>query len=211
MRKYIFFLFSFFFFLTTLQGQDVNDIIKKVQKTYDKMDNFSAAFKQVDYFQLTGSAAETVGKIYVKDGEKYRFETEDQTVVTDGKVVWSYNSISQQVLIDNVREGSGALLPRDLLFKYPKNHYATLVGREEQDGRKVYILNLVPRENVHGYVKEVKIWVLDDKWHVIKLETTDLNDNQTVFEIKDIDAGTELSEGLFTFTADENTQVVDMR
>jgi len=192
-------------------AQDVNTIIKRVQKTYDRMDNFSATFVQVDFYKLTQSRNETSGKIYVQGGEKYRFETEDQVVVTDGKNVWTHNRISGQVLIDKVREDSGALLPRDLIFKYPKTHYATLVGKEKAGKNEIFELKLTPKDRVTGFVKAVKLWVLNDEWHVVKLETTDLNDNQTVFEIKDIDPKTDLSESLFSFQPDESMQVVDMR
>jgi outer membrane lipoprotein-sorting protein len=116
---------------------EVNDIIKNIQKTYDKMDHFSAVFKQVETFKITGSKTETIGKIYVSDGEKYRFESEDQVVVTDGKSVWTYNAISKQLLIDNVREDSGVLLPRDLLFNYPKTYFATLLSEDDSGKRKV--------------------------------------------------------------------------
>lgn len=198
-------------FLNNLPAADVNKIIKNVQNNYDKMSNLTATFKQVEFFRLTGTQTETTGKIYIYEGTMYRFESEDQTVVTDGKTVWTYNAMSNQLLIDHVRENSGALLPRDLLFKYPKNYLATLLAEEKIGGKTIYILRLDPRENVHGYIKNIKLWVEDKTWLIHKIETTDLNDNRSLFEIENQDSKTKLSPQLFSFKAGDDVEVVDMR
>ena len=135
MRHFSLYILIVFFFASVLHSADVNEIIEHIQETYDELDNLSAAFRQTDTFRITGSRSETAGKIYIKDGLKYRFESEDQVIVTDGETVWTYNSISKQLLIDRVRKNSGALLPRDMLFKYPKTHHATLLKEEKKTGR----------------------------------------------------------------------------
>lgn len=211
--RHILFISVVFLLMTAMQASaaDVNKIIKKVQKTYDKMDNLSATFKQVETFKITGSQTETSGKIFIKNGVKYRFKSEDQVIVTDGKTIWTYNEMSKQLLIDNVRENSGALLPRDLLFKYPKKYYSTLLGEEKSGKNEVYKIRLDPKEDVHGYIKSVKLWIDKDNWHILMIETTDLNGNQSRFEITDIDTKSKLSDDLFTYQADDSVNVVDMR
>lgn len=211
--RHILFISVVFLLMTAMQANaaDVNKIIKKVQKTYDKMDNLSATFKQVETFKITGSQTETSGKIFIKNGVKYRFKSEDQVIVTDGKTIWTYNEMSKQLLIDNVRENSGALLPRDLLFKYPKKYYSTLLGEEKSGKNEVYKIRLDPKEDVHGYIKSVKLWIDKDNWYILMIETTDLNGNQSRFEITDIDTKSKLSDDLFTYQADDSVNVVDMR
>jgi len=194
-----------------LAAMDVNKIIKKVQKTYDKMDNLTATFVQIETFKLTGSQTEIAGRIFVKDGNKYRFQSEDQVIVTDGKSVWTYNHISKQLLIDNVRENSGAFLPRDLLFKYPKDHYATLLEEKEVGGQKIYVVRLDPKEDTSGFLSAIKLWIQDKSWLIQKIETTDLSGNNSLFEIKDMDDHTKISDNFFSYSAPEGADVVDMR
>ncbi len=204
-------LLALFFSLNGLAAADVNKIIKKVQNTYDDMDNLTASFVQVETFKLTGTQTETAGKIYIKDGKKYRFESEDQVVVTDGKSVWTYNNLSNQLLIDNVRENSGALLPRDMLFKYPKNHYASLL-REEKDGyRTIFVVRLDPKEDTSGFLSAVKLWIQDKTWLIQKIEAVDLNGNSSLYKITNIDNHTKLTDDLFTYSAPAGADVVDMR
>lgn len=196
---------------STSYAQDVNKIIKNVQKTYDKLDNLSATFVQTETFKITGSQTETIGKIYIKDGIQYRFESDDQSIVTDGKNVWTYNQLSNQLLIDHVRENSGALLPRDLLFKYPKNHYATLIGEEGTKASKVFIVRLDPKEDHTGYLSSIKLWVKNKSWHIIKVEAFDLGGNSSRFEIQDMNTDTKIPTDYFSYSAPEGADVVDMR
>lgn len=197
--------------VSQVQAINVNKIIKKVQNTYEDMDNLSASFVQIETFKLTGSQTEVVGKLYVKNGKSYRFETEDQVFVTDGKTVWTYNLLSKQLIIDNVRENSGALIPRDMLFKYPKTHFATLISEEEVDGKAIYQVRLDPKEESSSFLSAIKIWVEEDTWTIRKMETIDLNGNSRVFEIRDMDSKTKLDDSLFIYTAPEGSDVMDMR
>ncbi len=206
----IFFLIVFVFSQATW-AIDAEKIIKKVQKKYDHIENFKASFEKVETFQLTGTKSTTAGTLYVKNGKKYRFETENQLVISDGKTVWTYNRINNQVLIDKVRKNSGALLPRDVLFKYPKTHYATLIAQKKWNGKKVYIVKLEPKEDVHGYFSSVKIWVTDDDWQIVKIEITDLNGNKSYFNLSHIDTKTVLPDSLFSFKPTPEMNVVDMR
>ncbi len=199
------------FLAIPVHSQDVEDIIEEIQDTYEDMDNFTATFKRVESFKLTGTVSETVGKVWVKDGTRYRFESAEQQIITDGKTVWNYNAINKQVIIDRVRRESGALLPRDMLFKYPKEYYSTLIRTEKNNGKDVYIIKLTPRGKVTGVVKSMKIWVEEDRWFITKIEITDLNNNTTLFEISDIDVKTKLKDSLFTFKDIPGVRVIDMR
>ncbi len=209
--KKVMFLGLSLFFITRIYAADVNKIINKVQDKYDNMKYLTALIKQIETIKLTGSQRENIGKIYIVDGDKYRFESEDQVIVTDGKSVWTYNSISKQLLIDEVRENSGALIPRDLLFKYPQKYYATLLSESKENGKKLYLVRLDPKDQVYGYVKSLKIWVEDDQWLIHKIESTDVNGNKNVYEITDQDMKSKISEDMFEFVPDKDTEVVDMR
>lgn len=194
-----------------LAAQDVKDIVKEIQEKYEDIEYLSADFIQIEQFKLTGSRSETKGKIFIKDGIQYRLETEDQSIATDGKSVWTYNKFTNQVLIDRVKPGDGSLLPRDLLFKYPKDYMASLFDKEKIDGRQFYILKLDPKEDVYGYVKSMKIWVDSKSYIISKIEYNDFNDNTSMFEVREIDTEKKLPDGLFIFQIKEGMDVVDLR
>ena len=208
--KYLIIAFSVIF-SQLLIAQDVKEIIEEVQERYDELEDMEADFKQIQSFKLTGSKNETQGKIYIKDGEKFKFESEDQTLVTNGESVWRYNAVSKQLVIDEVRKNSSALLPRDMLFRYPKEYYSTLL-REEQINNKIYfVIKLDPKEGVHGFIKSLKIWVEDDNWFIQKVETTDANENLNTFEISNLKINQKRKDSFFVFQTKEDMNIVDMR
>ena len=192
-------------------AQDESDIIEEVQDLYEDIEYFSADFIQKEQFKLTGSENETKGKIYIKNGTEYRLETEDQIVVTDGKVVWSYSPHNNQVIVDNVKEGDASLLPRDMLFRYPKNYFSNLLKEEKIGTSKYYVLKMTPKEDVHGYIKSLKIWVNTESYLINKIEYDDLNDNTSLFQIEKMDIKSELPDSLFIFNPPPQSELIDMR
>jgi chaperone LolA len=192
-------------------AQSVDDIVEEIQERYEDLENLSAAFKQVESFKLTGSKNETSGKIYVKNGVQYRLETDDRVIVTDGTTVWTYSMFNNQVLIDRVKKNDASVLPRDLLFKYPRDYYASLLNTEDYNDEEHYVLKLDPKEDTHGYVKTMKIWVNSDNYLISKIEYNDFNDNTSSFAIEKIDIDTNLKESFFKFAIPEGVEVVDLR
>ena len=192
-------------------AQDESDIIEEVQDLYEDIEYFSADFIQKEQFKLTGSKNETKGKIYIKNGTEYRLETEDQIVVTDGKVVWSYSPHNNQVIVDNVKEGDASLLPRDMLFRYPKNYFSNLLKEEKIGASKYYVLKMTPKEDIHGYIKSLKIWVNTESYLIHKIEYDDLNDNTSLFQIEKMDIKSELPDSLFKFNPPAQSELIDMR
>ncbi len=194
-----------------LLSADVTDIIKEIQDKYEDIEYLSAEFVQLEQYKLTGTVNETRGKIFIKDGVQYRLETEDQSVATDGETVWTYSKFNNQVLIDRVKEGDGSLLPRDLLFKYPRDYLASLLEQVEMNGQDFYIIKLDPKEGVYGFIKTMKIWVNEDDYIIHKIEYMDFNDNVSTFEIQKVDIEKKLPDGLFKFRIKEGMEVVDLR
>jgi len=211
-KKLLTIAFALLVFVSICIGeQDESEIIEEVQDVYEDIEFLSAEFVQKEIFELTGSVNETKGKIYIKNGVEYRLETEDQVIVTDGKVVWSYSHHNNQLIIDYVKEGDASVLPRDMLFKYPKNYYSTLIKTEKIDKEEYYIMKMVPKEETHGYIKSMKIWVNSDSYLINKLEYMDLNDNTSSFEINKLDVSSDLSDQLFKFEAPPQSEIIDMR
>jgi chaperone LolA len=193
--------------LFLIQGTSAKKIVDKLQDKYEDLTYLSAEFVQVESFKLTGSENRTSGKIYVQEGEKYRLETDDQVIVTDGQSVWTYSHLNNQVLIDRVKEGDGSLLPRDLLFRYPRDYFATLLDQKNTH----YILKLDPKEGVHGYVKTMKVWVDNKSYLISKIEYTDFNDNISSFAVQKVDIENKIPESYFKFEINESMDVVDLR
>lgn len=102
-------------------------------------------------------------------------------------------------------------MPRDLLFKYPRDYYATLLEVVKIDNEKYYNIKLDPKEGVHGYIKTMKMWIQTSSYLIAKIEYTDFNDNVSVLEIRKADTTTNLPDNFFIFEPGQDMQVVDLR
>jgi len=205
-------LILFLLFATELPAKiNIEKVIRKVQKKYKDIEHFSARFSQVERFAMTGSVNETSGKIFVKGGVKYRLETEDRIIVTDGKTTWNYTYMYNQVTIANMDKNDIVLLPRDLIFNLPKDYYASYIGEESINDIKHLIIKLDPKEEVKGYIKTMKLWIVEDNYQISKIEYSDLNDNPTTFVVQSQDHKTKLDDNLFIFEAPEDCEIVDFR
>ena len=188
-------------------GESADDIIKKIQKKYDNIDNFYAEFIQKEIFGLTQTVNEVRGKLYIKKGVKYLVVTEDQMICTDGETVWTYSKLTNQVLIDYFKKDKGSFLPKDMLFKYPKNCFAAIM----EENKDAYVMKLDPKDETIGFVKTMKLTVDKESYEISRIEYTDFNDNNGIFEILKMDTETRLSDDLFVYKVKEGMDVVDLR
>lgn len=206
--------FLFFLVIGSFQfafaGMSAKDIVKKVQKKYEKdVTDLQANFSQKIIWKLSGYTQEGKGKMLVK-GNKFRFETENQTVSCDGQSLWTYNVASKQVLVDKANQSKGVLLPQELLFKFPDNYTLFLLGEETQDTKKFHLLKLVAKSQSEN-LQEIKVWVEDKEWLTQKIEYVDLNENVTTYVLSEIKINSKLADTVFVLEAPKGVEVIDLR
>jgi outer membrane lipoprotein carrier protein len=185
------------------------EIIEKVQERYDDMSDAVVTFTQKVRFKVSRMEQQTTGTLYFKKKNKYRIETEQRTVVTDGKSSWSYNAQNKQLVISAYKEDARSMSPEKLLTQYPKDYYSALTGEEKVGSEACYALKLTPREE-SGAAKTMKIWV-SKAWLIRKLEITDLNGTVTTYQIKDVLVDKGIPDTRFDFKAPQGADVIDLR
>ncbi len=190
-------------------AQDARNIIRRVQETVKGHHEIYVAFKQTFEWRITGNVQELAGRIYLRDLDKFRIETVDQVIVSDGKSLWTYSIPANRVLIDRARRSPRTRLPRDFLFQYPEEYKPRLIQEAPAD-EKTYVLELLPAKK-GAFVTAIRIWVDGDNWTVRKIEYKDVNGNVTTYEILDIDLEPDFEGILFTFQPAGDTQVIDLR
>jgi chaperone LolA len=204
--KYIL-IFSFILILNKCFAQDAQEIIKSVQSKYSSISDATASFSQNIKFS-SGKSVSTSGTIYIQKEEKYRIETKNDIIITDGVTSWAYSKKKNQVVVDNYKNDGNTFSPNKFLFSYPVNFYSDLTGSESVGGNDCYILKLTPRNK--GSIKEAKIWV-DKSMNLIRKITISSSESTTTYTLKKITLDSGVSSSKFSFTAPEGTEVVDLR
>ena len=195
---------------TFTYAKDAKDIINDLKKEYDKVENLSAEFTQEFYWKLAEQGQTQEGSIMLQGSDKFRIETRDQIIVSDGKAIFTYSRMNNQVIIDAVTNNHEVVLPRELFMKFSKNYKPFMLEDEIINDTKCYVIRLTAK-SADMYIKEMKVWV-DKKSNLTKkIQHTDISENVTTYTLKNIQLNQKLPPTLFKFKTPEGAETVDLR
>ncbi len=208
-KLYITFLAVLFLNLS-IDAQDASKILKKVEKKYESITDITASFTQHIIFGVSKMEQKFEGTLKMKKGNKYRIELEQQTIVTDGKTVWSHYHINNQVMINNYKEDPKSFSPDRVLINVPKNYNTVLLGEEILFGKKNAIIKLTPKDE-KSLTKAMKVWIDLDTYLMRQIEITDVSDNFTKYIVNTIKTNTNIPDAEFKFDIPKNVETIDLR
>lgn len=186
----------------------VSELTERMQKRFEKIMDATADFTQTVRFGFSKIEQQFSGVVSMKKPNKYRIESENQTVVTDGSTVWAFSPVNNQVVIDRYKENQNSVSPERFLVNLPSNYYVTIIGREKDS--KQYNVKLVPKDD-RSFIKNVRLWVEDGTWNVKKVVILDSNETETTYLISNLQTNTKIGNNRFTFVASPGTEIVDLR
>jgi len=196
------------------QSQDeeltARDLTERLQRRSDMIDDAIAGFEQHVTFGYSNIEQTFTGTLTFKKPNRYRIESEAQTIVTDGTTVWAYSAASKQVIIDRYKENQNSISPEQFLLNLPSAYYVSLLGGEKGAVGRTYQLKLVPKDD-RSFVRSVKLWVEAGSWTIRKVLITDVNETETRYTVNNLKLNSNVREKEFTFTPPPDTEVVDLR
>jgi chaperone LolA len=188
----------------------VKDITERMQRRYEMVDDARAEFTQMIKLGYANVEQSFDGSLVFKKPNRYRIESEHQTVVTDGVTVWAYAPANRQVIVDRYKEQRNSVSPEEFLLSLPTSYYATVVGREAVSGDQAAVLKLLPKDD-RSFIRSVRLWIVESSAEVRKIQILDQNETETVYAITSIRLNTNVPDATFQFSAPNGTEVVDLR
>lgn len=192
------------------RGDSASDIVERLQHKYDSLRDVSVTFTQHVVFGVTKAEQTFSGTFAMKKGNKYRIDMDQQTIVSDGRTLWSYVKANRQVVIDCYTDDPKSFSPDRLFVNIPKNYSATVLGQEEIDRRPATMVKLIPNDKQSNLLW-LKIWVDTGEWLMRKIQLLDSGENLTTYSISAIRWNAGVPDSLFRFTAPDSVDVVDLR
>lgn len=196
-------------YVVAYAGITAKEIIENVQEKYDDMEDAVVVFTQSVRFKVSRLEQQTSGTLYFKKKNKYRIETEQRVLVTDGKTSWSYSPQNKQLVVNTYKEDARSLSPENMLLQYPRDYFSALVGEEKSLGESCYVLKLTPKEG-NPAARTMKIWV-NKNWIIRKIEATESGGTVTTYTIKDVAIDKGIPDTRFEFKAPSGTDIIDLR
>ncbi len=199
-----------FLHLPAVAGDDAQDLLARLQDRYRSVVDATVTFSQHVVFGVTQSESAFKGTFIMKKGNKYRIELEDQTVVTDGKSLWSYSRPNNQVIINVSHEDPKVFSPDKVLVNVPENYIAAIVGKELYRKHDTTILKLTPKTKRNA-VRWMKIWVDDDGALMRKIQVFDASENTVTYELDEVLLNSGVADSRFEFVPPPKAEVIDLR
>jgi len=185
-------------------------LIKNIQSAFKDLDSFSCKFRLEFTWALAHETDVTEGVMQMAKKDKFRYETASQVMVTDGETLWRFNHLTQQAIVENLEDSEPGILPREMLFDYPKKFEPGEVRETSLNGRLTYILDLLPKESDMG-IQSITVWVDAIDSITRKMEFTDESGNNTIYQLTEIAINPGIENDHFVFNAPDGITVYDLR
>jgi len=191
----------------------LEEVIDRLQASYQKVEDFSARFHQVSTLKSLGQTQEAGGLVYMKRPGKMRWEykvPEARLVVSDGQTLWIYTPESKQVIIQDVSTAFSSEVP--LGFLAGKGNiraefdvkFSTRTGTNKQG---FYLLDLYPKRP-NATLGKVSLEVNPKTFLVDKATVYDVYANTTAIAIKGMRLNVGLADSKFTFEVPPGAEVL---
>ncbi len=178
----------------------------KSKAIIDKLIAKSRAYTSFEA-DFSSTLINTAGKLNVKQdgnvkvkGKLFRLTLTDNTVVNDGKAIWTYSKKSNEVTISDPADMDKELDPTKIFSIYEQGFKSTFVEeKKEADGTVVQVLKLFPLEPGKKPYHTVILTVDKAKLEAKQVKVLYKEGNEVTYMLKKFSPNVDLYESVFTF------------
>lgn len=209
----LFFLFLLTMFSASVFAQNFtktkdNDpkakaVLEKMRKKYEAYTTLEAEFSLVIEEPEQPKTTQK-GKL-IQQGDQYRLQMKDRTMVSDGKSVWLFIPKNKEVQINDVEEASdeGVTSPQDLLRAYEWNDYIyVLVNELTENGKVVQQIEFKPVSKSSDYSK-IRLTVDKKTSDVISIKSFGKDGSRFTMIVDKLTPNKPVNNATFTFAKSE--------
>lgn len=214
MKKHFLILLCTFFLAASICAQDADNKSKEILSNLaNKIKSYNTL--RVDFTYKMENKQEKInesinGILYLKK-EKYRLELDQQIVICDGKTVWTYLKDANEVQINNVTESEDEITPQNIFTIYEKGHRSKHIREGQENGKKVHVVELVPKETKQYY--KVRLNIEKTTNMLVSAVVFDRNNTTFTYTISKNQPNISIADEKFTFNAASypKVEIIDLR
>ncbi|MDZ4700061.1 MAG: outer membrane lipoprotein carrier protein LolA [Rhodothermales bacterium] len=195
--------------LPLLHAQSPEEMLGRLKATYRDDVAIRADFSQ----QLTSPDGERLPGVegtIVLLGDRYRVDTDGQTLVTNGETTWIYNRYENQVLVHYYVDDPSTFSLSDFLFAFDTHYEILETNLKYLDGVRHQVLTLRPLAE-ESFFREVTLWMRDTDSVITRLRVLDMNEAELDFGLEHLEFDPPLAGDPFTFEPPDGVEVIDLR
>lgn len=186
---------------------------KLMKEAADKLRSYNSIRINFTYEMLNEAQniVEEMRGTLVSQGDKYRMEVGDNLFISDGKTTWSYIEEIEEVHVNHVENTDGGLSPTAILENFEKDFRAKFIRQENQKGKQLDLIDLVPRGPQPFFKYRV---ALDANTRMIVYTTAyDRQGGTYTYRINEFQPNPRVNNNQFTFNVADypGVDVIDLR
>lgn len=194
--------------MASAQAQDPAAAFADLRDVYDATSSLTASFTQ-EVQSPFGGTQRASGQLFVQ-GDAFRIEMDDQTIVADGHTTWIHDHVNEQVLVSPYEEDDATFAPSALLLRLDDSFEAIDAGVDERDGRRLRTLTITS-EAPDAMFTSLTLWYEPDTQHVVRVRAEDVNETVLTFDLADVTLDPDMDAALFSFEIPDDVDVIDLR
>lgn len=187
------------------QRLSAEDASAELMQQLARISSYTANYQQKVYDIQQQLLQEGKGQLALKQGARFRFEStepEPSLLVSDGKTLWVYNELLEQVSIYDAQSEVGQT-PFALLTSTDEALWQQYQVTKQEQSFFIHPLNS------DNPVQQLLLTFNQDK--LIEMQVIDINQQQSVFLFSDIKLNPQIAERQFSFKVTSNLDVDDQR
>ncbi len=196
MKHFFYILFSLTFVIHSVSAQNTakgKEILSAMSKKYKGYSTIKADFKYILEVQSEKFKEEQKGSFSLK-GQKFRLEMGEQSVMCDGKLIWTYLKDANEVQVNRFDPKAMNISPTEIFIMYEKGFLYAYTG----DEGNYEVIELTPNDKKVNYFK-VKIFVDKLKKVIAKAKIYEKNGNIFTYEILNQVPNSPMTDNMFVF------------
>ena len=183
--------------------------LSDVQEAYDDLEGLRASFTQLISSDFAGDTTRVEGTVLLS-GNKYRVQTPDQTVITNGETTWIYTPADSQVVINDAGNDATQVTPKTFLTASSDRYRITESQSVTRAGAPHQKLAVTATDSTSRFEAAV-LWVRQADRVVTRMQATDRNGSTLDLRLGDITVNPTLEDSSFAFSPPNGVEVVDLR
>ena len=185
-------------------------LLKKSELHYKAFKTISADFTLTTSGE--GRKSQTnKGKLFIK-GNQFKMDYAEQSIYCDGKSIWSYNQVDEEVTLETYKKKTNDLSPQDMFNLYNRNYKSSFEGTVKAGKETQNVIKLVPKKKKEKFAY-VKVHI-DSKTNELKKVIQHFkNGSEIIVTVNQMLPNKPLADDFFVWQASEHkgAVLVDLR
>jgi chaperone LolA len=184
-------------------------ILGRLQQKYESLVDLRTDFEQSVYSGVFASVEETKGKMFLGKDDKFRIESDEQTIVSNGELLWVYSVENKQVTISQVAKAEDLVRPSDYLFSFRENYSTKMLADTSYNDIDCYRVKMVCDAG-DEFIQEMTLTIGKRDMLTHEAKYVDINGNtvEITFENLQIDKG--LEPDTFNFATPDGVEEIKL-